>query len=216
MHLTTTQLCWALSPVVLIALWHLLGITFIRELETGIVVKRWSWRNLPPGQIIALNGEAGIQADTLPPGLHFFYWIWQYTVTRTQLVEVPQDHIALVVAHAGEPIPPGRILGRRVDCDHFQDARAFLTDGGEKGRQNAVLTAGTYRINTDLFDVITPWTCASTRWSQIGSGSSPPWMAPPSMTAISPARSSQVTTTFNPRKRSSIKAADAVSKSKSS
>ena len=160
MHLTTTQLCWALSPVVLIALWHLLGITFIRELETGIVVKRWSWRNLPPGQIIALNGEAGIQADTLPPGLHFFYWIWQYTVTRTQLVEVPQDHIALVVAHAGEPIPPGRILGRRVDCDHFQDARAFLTDGGEKGRQNAVLTAGTYRINTDLFDVITPWTAS--------------------------------------------------------
>ncbi|RFC43175.1 MAG: putative membrane protein YqiK, contains Band7/PHB/SPFH domain [Verrucomicrobia bacterium] len=160
MHFSQNDLWWALTPAILIAGWHLLGITFIHERETGIVVKRWSWRNLRAGQIIALKGEAGIQADTLSPGPHFFYWIWQYTVTRTGLVEVPQDHIALIVAHAGEPIPPGRILGRQVACDHFQDARAFLTGGGEKGRQNAVLTTGTYRINTALFDVITPWNAA--------------------------------------------------------
>jgi len=133
MHFLQNYLLWALTPAILIAGWHLLGIMFIHERETGIVVKRWSWRNLPAGQIIALNGEAGIQADTLPPGLHFFYRIWQYTVTRTALVEVPQDHIALIVAHAGEPIPPGRILGRQVGCDHFQDARAFLNGGGERG-----------------------------------------------------------------------------------
>jgi uncharacterized membrane protein YqiK len=141
----------------LVILYFLMGITYIGERQVGIVVKRFGMRNLPPGEIIALRGEAGIQADTLPPGLHFFYWIWQYSVTRTALIEVPQDHIALVVAIAGEPIPAGRILGRQVPCDHFQDARAFLTGGGEKGRQNAILTAGTYRINTALFDIITPW-----------------------------------------------------------
>jgi uncharacterized membrane protein YqiK len=130
---------------------------FIRERQVGIVVKRFGMRNLPAGQIIALRGEAGLQADVLSPGLHFFYWFWQYSVSRSGLVEVPQDHIALVVAHAGQAIPPGRILGRQVECDHFQNARAFLSGGGEKGRQNAVLTAGTYRINTALFDVITPW-----------------------------------------------------------
>lgn len=151
---------WVKGPFLAVLTWLFLGVKFIREREVGIVVKRWGLRNLPPGQIIALNGEAGIQADVLPPGLHFFYWCWQYCVSRTGLVEVPQDHISLVVAHAGEPIPPGRILGRRVDCDHFQDARAFLTGKGEKGRQNAVLTAGTYRVNTALFDIITPWNAA--------------------------------------------------------
>ena len=140
--------------------YFLLGITYIGERQVGIVVKRFGLRNLPPGHIIALRGEAGIQADTLSPGLHFFYWFWQYQVTRTALIEVPQDHIALVVSCAGAPIPPGRILGRRVHCDHFQDARAFLEGGGEKGRQNAVLTAGTYRINTALFDIINPWNAA--------------------------------------------------------
>src|SRR5581483_9681309 len=41
-----------------------------------------------------------------------------------------------------------------VDCDNFQDARRFLTAGGEKGRQMGILTSGTYRINTALFTVI--------------------------------------------------------------
>ena len=31
----------------------------------------------------------------------------------------------------------------------------FLLNGGEKGRQLGILTAGTYRINTALFTVIT-------------------------------------------------------------
>jgi hypothetical protein len=35
-------------------------------------------RRLPAGRIIALNGEAGYQADTLPPGLHVGMWPWQY------------------------------------------------------------------------------------------------------------------------------------------
>jgi uncharacterized membrane protein YqiK len=46
-------------------------------------------------------------------------------------------------------------LGKIVECDNFQDARKFLTKGGEKGRQMGFLTAGTYRINTALFKVIT-------------------------------------------------------------
>src|SRR5206468_2220032 len=60
----------------------------------------------------------------------------------------------LVVAADGAAIPAERILGRIVDCDNFQDARKFLTGGGEKGRQLGILTAGTYRINLALFTVI--------------------------------------------------------------
>ena len=60
-----------------------------------------------------------------------------------------------MLAADGASIPTDRILGRIVDCDNFQDARKFLVNGGEKGRQLGILTAGTYRINKALFTVIT-------------------------------------------------------------
>jgi uncharacterized membrane protein YqiK len=133
----------------------LFGVVLIRERQVGVVVKRFSHRSLAPGQLIALNGEAGYQADTLAPGLHFGLWRWQYRILKAPVTVVPQGEIALVVAADGAAIPSERILAKVVECDNFQDARRFLTAGGEKGRQIGILTAGTYRINTALFDVIT-------------------------------------------------------------
>lgn len=133
----------------------LTGSVLIRERQVGIVVKRFATRSLAPGQLIALNGEAGYQADTLAPGLHFGFWRWQYRILKAPVIIVPQGEIALVVAADGAPIPSERILGKVVECDNFQDARRFLLSGGEKGRQLGILTAGTYRINTALFTVIT-------------------------------------------------------------
>jgi uncharacterized membrane protein YqiK len=132
-----------------------LGLVLIRENEVGVVVKKFSSRSLPAGQFIALEGEAGYQADTLAPGVHFAYWSWQYRVLRAPVLIVPAGEIALVLAEAGAPIPSERILGRVVPCDAFQNARAFLLNGGEKGRQLGFLTAGTYRINPALFHVVT-------------------------------------------------------------
>src|SRR5580704_6184106 len=135
----------------------LLGTVLIRELRVGIVIKRFSARSLEPGKLIAINGEAGYQADTLAPGLHFGYWRWQYRVIKAPVTIVPQGEIALVVAADGAPIPSERILGKVVACDKFQDAKTFLLSGGEKGRQLGILTAGTYRINTALFTIITSY-----------------------------------------------------------
>ena len=98
------------------------------------------------------------------------------------VVVVQPGEIALVVAADGEAIPPERVLARDVACDNFQDAEAFLRDGGERGRQIAFLTAGTYRINPALFEVVTPATaqqhdmsarrtCTSTRCRPIASAS---------------------------------------------
>ena len=133
----------------------LLGLVIIRENQVGVVIKKFSRRSLPAGQFIALDGEAGYQADTLPPGLHCGLFFWQFSIAKSQVVVVPQGEIALVVAAAGAPISPERILGKVVACDNFQDARRFLLGGGEKGRQLGMLTAGTYRINPALFQVIT-------------------------------------------------------------
>ncbi|MEZ2304809.1 MAG: SPFH domain-containing protein [Microcoleus sp.] len=132
-----------------------LGLIAIGEREVGIVVKKFSSKNLPSSRLIALDGEGGLQADTLPPGWHFGYFPWQYSVRKEPVVVVPQDEIGLIIANDGATIPSDRILGKVVDCDNFQNARKFLTDGGEKGRQLAIITTGTYRINTAVFEVIT-------------------------------------------------------------
>jgi uncharacterized membrane protein YqiK len=133
------------------------GLVVISEREVGIIVKKVSFagKQLPPGRLVALNGEAGYQADTLAPGWHWGYWPWQYSVRKESVVVVPQGEIALIVANDGDSIPLERILGKVVECDNFQNAREFLTNNGEKGRQIGFLTAGSYRINTALFKVIT-------------------------------------------------------------
>ncbi|MER3478386.1 MAG: band 7 protein, partial [Leptolyngbya sp. ERB_1_2] len=157
---------WSLIPLTLVggvfAIAFCSGLVIIGEREVGIVVKKFSLagKALPAGRLIALNGEAGYQADTLAPGWHWFYWSWQYSVRKEPMVVVPQGEIALLVANDGASIPPERILGKVTECDNFQDARKFLTQGGERGRQMGFLTAGTYRINTALFKVITTETAS--------------------------------------------------------
>ena len=141
--------------VLLLFLPTLLGWVHVREMQVGIVIKRFASQGLPPGRLIALNGEAGYQAETLAPGVHLGLWFWMYNVVKVPVTIVPQGEIALVLAADGAAIPSERILGKVVECEKFQDARKFLLNGGEKGRQLGILTAGTYRINTALFTVIT-------------------------------------------------------------
>ena len=129
------------------------GAWVIREDQSGLVIKKFG-PALPPGRLVALNGEAGYQARMLSPGWYFRLWRWRYRVLKVPLVVVRPGEIALVVAADGKPIPPERILGREVESDHFQDAKAFLERGGERGRQLGLLTAGSYRINPALFTVI--------------------------------------------------------------
>ena len=136
---------------------RLCGVIVIPDDSLGVITKRYvlvgSHRNLPAGKIIALNGEAGFQADTLPPGLHMGLWPWQYSVERVKFLTVPQGKVGSVEACDGKPLQSGRIVAKQVTCDSFQDARAFLNNGGERGPQMAVIPPGTYRINTLLFSV---------------------------------------------------------------
>ncbi|HEX4599174.1 MAG TPA: SPFH domain-containing protein, partial [Burkholderiaceae bacterium] len=97
--------------------------------------------------------EAGFQADTLAPGLHWALWPWQYGVKMQPFLTVPVGKIALVEACDGQPLPSGRIVARRVPCNSFQNARAFLEGGGERGPQVDVIPPGTYRINPLLFSI---------------------------------------------------------------
>jgi uncharacterized membrane protein YqiK len=165
----TIEQLWSIGPILLIAfailglflfyrlIARLFGIVIVPEDSVGIVNKKYvvvgAHRTLPAGTIIALNGEAGLQADALAPGLHFGLWPWQYVVTLQKFITINQDMIGIVEARDGHPLKDGRVLARRVDCNSFQDARAFLQSGGERGPQITVIPPGTYRINTALFNV---------------------------------------------------------------
>ena len=148
-----TILTYAGLALVLLSLFLWVSTRFIREDESGLVIKRFGPR-LPPGRIVAMNGEAGYQAKMLNPGLHFPMWRWRYKIVRVPLVVVSPGEIALVVAADGAAIPSERVLGKEVRCNQFQDADAFLRGGGERGRQLAFVTAGSYRINPALFEVV--------------------------------------------------------------
>ena len=138
-------------------LFQLLGIVFIPEDKIGLVTKKFVLlgenKELPDGRIIATKGEAGYQAQTLAPGIYFWKWIWQYEIVLQPLTIIPNGKIGLLVAKDGHELVSGRVLAPAVACDSFQDTVAFLSNGGQKGRQAGYLTAGTYRINTFLFDL---------------------------------------------------------------
>src|SRR5580765_1063370 len=129
------------------------GTWMIAAYESGLIVKRFG-PALASGRIIALNGEAGYQARLLSPGWHFGLWRWRYRVIKVPTIIVRPGEIALIVAADGAAMPNEHVLGKSVPCDDFQDAEAFLSRGGERGRQLAMLTAGTYRINPALFEVV--------------------------------------------------------------
>ena len=132
------------------------GVVIVPEDRIGLVTKKFvliGKQELPEGRIIALNGEAGFQAQTLAPGVYFWKWIWQYSVTFQPFTVIPTGKIGLVLAKDGGELETGAILARKVPCDVFQDAKAFLQNGGRKGRQTAIITPGSYRINTFLFEI---------------------------------------------------------------
>jgi uncharacterized membrane protein YqiK len=137
-------------------LW-LCGVIMVPNDSVGVVTKKFALfgkhRDLPDGSIIALQGEAGYQASTLTPGLHFGLWPSQFTVELVKFLAIPPGKVGCVEACDGKPLPTGRIIARQVACDSFQDARAFLTNGGERGPQMALIGPGTYRINPLLFRV---------------------------------------------------------------
>lgn len=150
-----------LGMIALLFMWplvcRLFGIVIVPDDSIGILNKKFVLmgknKTLPDGAVVAMNGEAGLQADTLAPGLHFGYWPWQYDLTLQKFVHVPYGKIGLVESRDGQALHSGRVLANKVECDSFQNARAFLTSNGQRGPQVNVIPPGDYRINTGLFKI---------------------------------------------------------------
>ena len=162
-HMSTVMNYWWIAAIVVCIVLYkfilrvIFGMVIIPENKVGLVIKKFvlfgANRRLPEGRIIALNGEAGYQVDPLAAGIYWGYWVWQYTVNFENYVEVPIGQIGLVEARDGATLPTGAMLAQSVDCNNYQDGRAFLSNDGQKGKQRRYITAGKYRINTMLFNI---------------------------------------------------------------
>src|SRR4026208_550785 len=134
----------------------LAGVRYIPHSRVGIVEKLWSGSgSLTAGRIVALNGEAGFQASLLRGGLHLGFFPCQYRIHKEPLVMISESKIGYVYARDANPLPPTQTLARIVDCNHFQDAQAFLRNGGARGRQRAILREGVFATNAALSGVLT-------------------------------------------------------------
>ena len=144
-----------------------LTVRYIPNNRIGIVEKLWSSAgSLTEGAVIALNGEAGYQANILRGGLHFGFWRWQYAVHKFPLITIKQGKIGYVFSRGGEQLMPSQTLAKVVACNNFQDARKFLATGGQKGRQRGILREGVYAINIALFNVITEDRVFTLEWAK--------------------------------------------------
>jgi uncharacterized membrane protein YqiK len=132
-----TLVLGALLVVVVLGSFHSIGPS-----QVGLVTKRIG-RKLAADQILALKGEAGFQADLLMPGLRFKLWP-VYGVQRHDWVQVPPDHIGLVLAQVGSRLPTGaKSAVYKPEFGNFADVRAFLDNGGQRGVQRPMLPPGT-------------------------------------------------------------------------
>ena len=124
--------------------------------EIAIKERRYLGSKMPPGRVVATEGEVGIQADVLKPGLHLIKFPFEKVVRKVPLIEIGPDELGVVEAIDGEPMPPGRIfaLDRAQNAhNNFQDPIAFIKQGGVKGIQLRTLPPGLWPIHPYLFRV---------------------------------------------------------------
>src|SRR6266853_1208534 len=124
--------------------------------EIAIKERRYFGAKMPPGRVVATEGEVGIQADVLKPGLHLIKYPFERIVRKVPLIEIGADELGIVEAVDGEPMLPGRIfaLDRAQNAhNNFQDPIAFIKQGGVKGIQLRTLPPGLWPIHPYLFRV---------------------------------------------------------------
>lgn len=115
-------------------------------------------KSLPPGRIVALDGELGPQARIFTAGFHWETFVTiKYDVDMEDVFTVPNGQCAILSAKDGTPINGGSAFAMpwsdATKMRMINDASYFLTEGkGQRGPQTTVLTPGSYTINPFLWE----------------------------------------------------------------
>src|SRR3954471_16665956 len=144
--------------IALLVVWYIITrfLVNIGAKEVGIKERRYFGRRMPQGRVVATDGEVGLQADILKPGLHFVMYPVERVVQKVPLVEIGADELGIIEGIEGEPMPMGSIFAPdRAQNAHnnFQDPIAFIKQGGVKGIQLRTLPPGKWAIHPYLFHV---------------------------------------------------------------
>ena len=147
-----------IALIALGAIWYIVTrfLVNVGAQEVAIKERRYLGRRMPQGRVVATEGEVGIQADVLKPGLHFVWYPVETVVRKVPLVEIGADELGVIEAIDGEPMQTGSIFAPdRAQNAHnnFQDPIAFIKQGGVKGIQLRTLPPGKWAIHPFLFNV---------------------------------------------------------------
>lgn len=162
------HLRWARMPIRIIGPLAIIGLlaatsfVFIGAKQTGHLHKVYGTTSLQDGAIIAINGEMGPQARILPPGFHVIFALniiydVLYEDEKWGVVIIPDGKYGYLNAKDGISLRTDQTYADAFDSKEsakmINDAKYFLTNGGQKGPQTSVLTPGMHRINKFLWDV---------------------------------------------------------------
>jgi regulator of protease activity HflC (stomatin/prohibitin superfamily) len=99
------------------------------------------------------SGQRGPQIEVIFPGRYRINTEFFSVDVRPASV-VMANQVGLVTARDGAPLPPDELVATSVpNHNDFQDASAFLGNGGQRGPQFDLLKPGTYYINPMMFEV---------------------------------------------------------------
>ena len=102
---------------------------------------------------LAQGGQKGPQIDVLLPGSYRIN-SKLFEVQIKDATMVPAKKVGLATARDGEPMPSTEYVAKTVGGHRdFQDAAAFLANGGQRGPQLDFLRPGTYYDNPFMFEV---------------------------------------------------------------
>ena len=103
-----------------------------------LVITAKNGDRLPEGEVLAEEGQKGIQKAVRGEGWHFVLPIVYATELHPNTI-IPAGKVGIVTARGGKPLPPGRLLAEEGD-------KGILS--GERGIRRHVLPPGAYRLNT--------------------------------------------------------------------
>jgi hypothetical protein len=129
------------------------------------IFRNMTGRDLPPGQILAAEGQKGVTRDIHSQGW-YFYNRFTRSAEASKVTEVGTDQICILKQESGDPLPEGRILApvqRQSDGTIIKNAMG-LPESQFKGELDEYLGPGKYRIHPYMYKVkLVPW-------SQVGAG----------------------------------------------
>ena len=135
LQLFALPICATSLALGVVSLWNYCRV-YVPEGHMAIVTSK-TGKALPPGAILAEEGEKGVQRVPLVEGRHFLNPINnEWRIVKAQSVKVGQ--VAVVTSKTGKELPPGEILA---------------ADEVSKGVWKNVLGPGTYRLNPEGYDV---------------------------------------------------------------